>query len=313
MNLLARNILVNAVYYVITLVGGPFVVLQIEKLAGIPRFPFAVLTWIAVLGAVTGILVQVWAIVHLHRVGHGTPSPVASTTNLVSTGPYAFVRNPLNIGEVLVFLALAAWFGSLGLLAYALAAWVAFHVFILRHEEPRHAREFGDAFAHYRAEVGRWLSKRKNRNHPGTISCAKPKSYIAKDENGEPAIKLLNQPSYCHGLRFAPDSMEVPLRSGAWLVMNFAIWSGPDIQAIQVALRAAKSFNGRIKLGIRPFDCHDELRRWCPPVKENCASPVWLLLKDGQLIHELACIRSEQEIAGEILKAFDRFHETRTN
>ncbi len=163
MSLLARNVLVNVVYYSITLIGGPLVILYIEQLAGIPRFPFAVLTWIAVALAVAGVLVQASAIVHLHRVGRGTPSPVAATTNLVTTGPYALVRNPLNIGEVLVFLALAAWFGSPGLLAYAIAAWVAFHVFILRREEPRHVHHFGDAFARYRARVGRWLpNRRKN-------------------------------------------------------------------------------------------------------------------------------------------------------
>ena len=161
MNLLARNILVNAVYYAITLVGGPLVVLYIENLAGIPRLRSVTLAWLAIALAAAGIFVQAWAIVHLHRVGRGTPSPVAATTNLVTSGPYAFVRNPLNIGELLVFVALVAWFGSLGLLGYALAAWIAFHIFIIRHEEPRHRQQFGEAFVRYFANVGRWLPKRR--------------------------------------------------------------------------------------------------------------------------------------------------------
>jgi protein-S-isoprenylcysteine O-methyltransferase Ste14 len=65
----------------------------------------------------------------------------------------------MNMGEVMAFLALAAWFNSLALLTYAFVAWLAFHLFVVFYEEPRLARRFGDRYDAYRRDVGRWVPK----------------------------------------------------------------------------------------------------------------------------------------------------------
>jgi protein-S-isoprenylcysteine O-methyltransferase Ste14 len=63
----------------------------------------------------------------------------------------------------MVFLALAAWFASPALLAYTVAAWVAFHAFIVLVEERALQRLHGDPYREYRARISRWLpSRRKN-------------------------------------------------------------------------------------------------------------------------------------------------------
>jgi len=69
------------------------------------------------------------------------------------------MRNPMNVGEVAVFLALAAWFGSLALVMYALLGWSALHMFVVLYEEPQLARRFGAAYEKYRCEVERWMPK----------------------------------------------------------------------------------------------------------------------------------------------------------
>jgi protein-S-isoprenylcysteine O-methyltransferase Ste14 len=67
---------------------------------------------------------------------------------------------PRNTMYAAVTLALLGWawaFGSLGLLIYVLVAAIAFHVPIVRGEEPWLARAYGDAWQQYASRVPRWL------------------------------------------------------------------------------------------------------------------------------------------------------------
>jgi len=159
MSLTARNVLINGIYYGLTVVALPAACLTIESMLGLERQPT---TWLRIIGAVLialGAALQVWCIILLQRIGLGTPSPAVPTRRLVTAGPYAQVRNPLNIAEVLVFIGLATWFASILLLAYAIAAWAAFHVFIVVVEEPRHRKEFANEFTRYSLDTGRWIPK----------------------------------------------------------------------------------------------------------------------------------------------------------
>ena len=158
-NLTAANIAINAAYYLLTLGLGPWLFLRIENRVGLDRYPIWWLRGIGIAIGFAGISLQVWCIFLLQKVGRGTPSPALPPKRLVHTGPYRFVRNPLNIGELALFLALSAWFGSLALLLYAALAWVAFHVFIVSREEPRNITEFGNEYARYRENVNRWTPR----------------------------------------------------------------------------------------------------------------------------------------------------------
>lgn len=159
MRLMFANLLLNAVYYGITVVIGPWVILALEDGVGLLRHPGTVP------GVLSGFLIffgaglQFWCIVLFHRVGRGTPSPARPPEILVTHGPYRFVRNPINIGELLVFLGLAGWFGSVALVGYTLFAWLSFHAFIVLWEEPCLERAFGVEFVPYKALVTRWMPR----------------------------------------------------------------------------------------------------------------------------------------------------------
>jgi len=157
MSLTIRNLVVNLLYYGLTLVALPCVFLKAELLLGTEHPTLNVLRLCAFLLGVSGATVQVWCIVLLQSIGKGTPSPVFSTQTLVINGPYRCVRNPLNLGELMVFGALAAWFGSMALLFYMLLAFFAFHLFVVLWEEPAIRRRFGENYRQYEAAVSRWL------------------------------------------------------------------------------------------------------------------------------------------------------------
>src|SRR5688572_5804296 len=124
--LLGKNLLVNAIYYALTVVALPAAVLFLDD------HRFAPQRVIGTIAIVAGAALQLWCIVLFHRRGGGTPTPALPPRRLVTSGPYRVIRSPMNAGEVVVFAGLAAWFGSIGLALYALAAWIAFHVFITR-------------------------------------------------------------------------------------------------------------------------------------------------------------------------------------
>jgi protein-S-isoprenylcysteine O-methyltransferase Ste14 len=88
--------------------------------------------------------------------GHGTPAPVAPPDRLVVTGPYRRVRNPMYVAVVALILGQAALFADLRLAPYAIAAWLAFHLFVLIYEEPTLRRAFPEDYAAYTAAVPRW-------------------------------------------------------------------------------------------------------------------------------------------------------------
>ncbi len=94
----------------------------------------------------------------------------------------------------------------------------------------------------------------------------------------------------------APSSRERELNCGNWIVLAFAVWSGPDIAAIDTALVAAKRFNGKIQLGIRPFDQYTEMKTWCPEARVSYQSPIWLLFQEGQLVAEFHGPQSQEQL-----------------
>jgi uncharacterized protein (TIGR02996 family) len=84
-------------------------------------------------------------------------------------------------------------------------------------------------------------------------------------------------------LRLAPPRCERLLMTGQWLVLAWAIWSGPDRGTL---LRLASRLMFRhcpTGVAVRPFDDHKEFVPWCGNL-ETLASPVWLRFSDGQLI-----------------------------
>ena len=91
--------------------------------------------------------------------GLGTPAPIAPTQNLVVTGLYRYVRNPIYVALVVVILGQAVLFADWRLLGYGALIWLAFHIFVLAYEEPTLRQSYGAEYESYRANVPRWLPR----------------------------------------------------------------------------------------------------------------------------------------------------------
>jgi len=93
------------------------------------------------------------------RRGHGTPFPLDAPRNLVTSGPFAVVRNPIMAAEILVVWAEALYFSSLGIFLYAVLGAVAGHLLVVYIEEPELRERFGEQYEVYCRRVPRWIPR----------------------------------------------------------------------------------------------------------------------------------------------------------
>jgi protein-S-isoprenylcysteine O-methyltransferase Ste14 len=123
--------------------------------------PVPVPSWFRLLGGGTLFLVGVvtWIICLdlFSRRGHGTPFPLDAPRNLVTSGPFAVIRNPIMAAEILVIWAEALYFSSLGIFLYAVLATLAGHLSVVYIEEPELRERFGEHYETYCRRVPRWF------------------------------------------------------------------------------------------------------------------------------------------------------------
>jgi protein-S-isoprenylcysteine O-methyltransferase Ste14 len=124
--------------------------------------PFLGLVAVRVLGGVliaAGLPVLLDSFARFAREGLGTPAPVAPPARLVVTGLYCHVRNPMYVALTALVLGQAGLLGSVPLLEYGGAVWVACHLFVRLVEEPGLRARFGADYERYCANVRRWIPR----------------------------------------------------------------------------------------------------------------------------------------------------------
>jgi protein-S-isoprenylcysteine O-methyltransferase Ste14 len=103
-----------------------------------------------------GYLQYRWCGRYRKRLGGGGPGLEAPPEKLVSTGPYAYTRNPMYLGH-LIFLTgltftLQSWLA--GIITVSVALW--FHIRVLG-DEKKLIQVLGAPYENYQASVKRWI------------------------------------------------------------------------------------------------------------------------------------------------------------
>ena len=93
------------------------------------------------------------------RRGRGTPLPGAMPHQLVSTGPYRWVRNPMAVAGIAQGVAVGLLAASWPVIVYSLAGGVLWHLLVRPEEERDLARRFGEDYARYSARVRTWVPR----------------------------------------------------------------------------------------------------------------------------------------------------------
>ena len=105
----------------------------------------------------SGIVMILYCILLFFKIGKGTPVPIEPPKEFVTSGLYKHSRNPIYIGDTLIFLGISLIFGHLLLYIYTLLAFMFYYLFIVLYEEPSLRRRFGSSYTEYCKKTPRWL------------------------------------------------------------------------------------------------------------------------------------------------------------
>ena len=138
-------------------------IVPIVELISIYMNTYIEITWIRVLGCILGILgVGVFVISILTmRDSWRAGVPNDEKTELVTTGIYAYSRNPAFLGFDLIYLSILFMFFNWGLLVITVLTVVMFHLQIVKVEEAFLIKTFGEEYLEYRKKVCRYIGRKR--------------------------------------------------------------------------------------------------------------------------------------------------------
>jgi protein-S-isoprenylcysteine O-methyltransferase Ste14 len=149
----------------LVVVGVPFWLLTAFASTGSGWGDGSFIVWSSrAVGAVVillGLALFSWCVSLFARVGRGTLAPWDATRNLVASGPYRYVRNPMISGVALMLFGQALLWGSWAVGLWACAFVCINHVYFVFVEEPGLEERFGENYRRYKANVPRWVPRRR--------------------------------------------------------------------------------------------------------------------------------------------------------
>lgn len=110
--------------------------------------------WIPIVLGASAFLWCYWTFI---SIGKGTPWPFDPPKNLVTTGLYGYVRNPMEGSYLLILLGEVLLYESSALIFYLLFNFLYLHIRQIVVQEPRLRRRFGESYEHYCKSVPRWI------------------------------------------------------------------------------------------------------------------------------------------------------------
>jgi protein-S-isoprenylcysteine O-methyltransferase Ste14 len=157
--IVAKTIAQIVVVWSLILFILPFFILHIESKLGIPRIHISGQKTAAVTLFLLHSAGGIWSATSMASLGKGTPLPMDSARKLVTTGPYAFVRNPMAITGIGQGLSVALFLGSPLVALYSLLGAFIWQFMIRPLEEADLLARFGTDYETYRGNVRCWIPK----------------------------------------------------------------------------------------------------------------------------------------------------------
>ncbi len=129
----------------------------------VPKRPWLPTAWLSVAPLAIGLAIYVRCAWDFATRGRGIPAPLDHPKQLVVSGLYRYVRNPMYLGVLCVLLGESLLFQSSSFPIYTLIWLALVHVFVVVYEEPNLHRKFDGSYDAYRAHVRRWIPGRAYR------------------------------------------------------------------------------------------------------------------------------------------------------
>lgn len=108
---------------------------------------------------ILGISLTAWSVIHFLR-AKGTPVPANPPPNLVTSGPYAYTRNPMLTGVFIILFGAGIYFGSISLTLIFTPIYILVNRWELKEiEEPELVKRLGTEYTEYQANTPMFLPK----------------------------------------------------------------------------------------------------------------------------------------------------------
>lgn len=102
---------------------------------------------------------MIWCFRDFTVKGRGTPAPFDPPRELVASGPYRYVRNPMYVSGLIALTGWILWSPSQPLIIALLLFFGATHLFVTLYEEPILKEKFGAPYEEYMHHIPRWIPK----------------------------------------------------------------------------------------------------------------------------------------------------------
>ena len=123
------------------------------------RLPIASMLWVNIVGVlfvVIGIALPFFAIREFNA-AQTTVSPFDASSNVVSSGPYRFTRNPIYLGFICLLIGFPLMMSNYWGLILSPVFMTLLYFLVIRHEEAYLERKFGQGYLAFKSKVRRWL------------------------------------------------------------------------------------------------------------------------------------------------------------
>jgi protein-S-isoprenylcysteine O-methyltransferase Ste14 len=104
--------------------------------------------------------IMVWCFRDFTIEGHGTPAPIDPPHELIASGLYRYVRNPMYVAGLITLAGWILWSPSPTMIVTTFLFFIATHLFVIFYEEPTLKRKFGSGYEQYLKSVPRWIPRR---------------------------------------------------------------------------------------------------------------------------------------------------------
>lgn len=88
---------------------------------------------------------------------HTTVNPYKAATELCTSGPFRFSRNPIYLGDWFILAGVSLLMKTWWPLLFSPIIWLMLRYGVIRHEEAHLEGKFGDAYREYKSRVRRWI------------------------------------------------------------------------------------------------------------------------------------------------------------
>ena len=126
------------------------------RLVSPPNFLF----YIAMFFLVLGLFLAIWSVRTFYiKGGDGTPGPWRPVSNLIISGPYRYVRNPMLLGVFFLLLFESIFFTSISLFYWFIIFFIGNIIYFKTFEEKELIKRFGSDYEDYSKKVSMFFPK----------------------------------------------------------------------------------------------------------------------------------------------------------